>query len=72
MRDGAIVPPLESLLVPGRITSDTGVQKNVMRGAVTYPPSAFDPGKPVKVVAVPADGHNLVAVMSQADLLRLQ
>jgi hypothetical protein len=72
MRDGSIVTPVQSTLAPATLTTAMGASVVVHQGVLTYPLPAFDPGGSVVVTAIPATGRNVVATISERDLMKLQ
>jgi hypothetical protein len=68
-RDGAAVAPLKSSLKPMTFTNGLGESAVLHAGEVHFPMSAFAPGAPVTVTAVPREGAP-IALRLDDDRLR--
>ena len=71
-RDGQIVEPLASTLLPREFKSRMGAVQVIHSGMVTYSLSAFAPSGTVIVTAIPESGQNLRIALDSALLARLK
>jgi len=67
-RGGKPVPPAENLLKPMAFTNGSGDSARIHAGEVRFPMSAFAPGAPVKITAVPASGESFVYELDDSQL----
>lgn len=70
-RGGAIIEPISDRLIAQPMTTRAGVTRTIHRGMVCFPPSAFAPGSPVEVIAIPAFGSNIVRTLTDYDLKKI-
>ncbi len=71
-RDGKAVPPLESLLRAMSFTNGSGESAVIHAGEVRFPMSAFAPGAPVILTAVPDAGAGFVFTLDATQLQTLK
>jgi hypothetical protein len=71
-RDGREVAPLKDLLRPMTFTNGFGQSALLHAGEVHFPMSAFSPGAPVTIAAVPQTGERLTLTLDDAQLQELR
>jgi hypothetical protein len=71
-RGGKTVPPLENLLRPMTYMNGNGEQALIHGGEVRFPLSAFTPGSPVTMSAIPRAGAALVMTLNDEQLRTLK
>lgn len=70
-RGGAIVEPISDRLIARPMTTRAGVTRTIHRGTSCFHPSAFAPGSPVEVIAIPSFGSNIVRALTDYDLKKI-
>jgi hypothetical protein len=71
-RGGRAVPPLENLLRPMTYMNGSGDQALIHAGEARFPLSAFAPGAPVTISAIPRAGAAFVMALSDEQLRTLK
>jgi hypothetical protein len=71
-RGGRPVPPLENLLRPMTYMNGNGEQAQIHGGEARFPLSAFAPGAPVTVSAIPKAGAAFVMTLTDEQLRTLK
>ena len=73
-RNGVVVPPLRSSLVPQELVTAMNARKTIHAGVVHYSLDSFmhGPGITVNVIAVPVSGSNIVKRFDAMQLRRIQ
>jgi hypothetical protein len=73
-RNGKIVQPLRTTLVPRQMVTAIGAKTLIHSGVLVYPLSAFEPGAGVTVtiIAVPASGSNITRTFDSIELRAIQ
>jgi len=71
-RDGRVIAPLSSSLIPKELATRLGAKRMIHSGEVLFSCSAFAPGASVTVTAIPTFGDNLVKVITSETLATLK